>query len=202
VLGAVLVAFGLLLGGCSAPQDPADLPFRTSSILRHDNGRMQRALLVAETEVEGFACQRWVWWYAHGALDNIELARASVVQGHAFPAGTRVFFDCRRPRRSRVVVGGRAHRRTPVPRPLEDRHGLPSERAREGLLPAVRSRDRRRHVQRERVPRGVLASRRPLRQCKLARPATLDGRDFEQGVVLTLDELGPTDRRALSVAPS
>ena len=70
------MAFCLTLGGCLTPQDPADLPFRTSSILRHENGRMKRALLVEETEIDGFPCRSFVWWYEDGSLDNVELTRA------------------------------------------------------------------------------------------------------------------------------
>ena len=69
------------------------MPYRTSSILRHDDGRMKRAYLVEETEIEGFPCQRWIWWYDDGRLDNVELARDLAVQDHDFPAGTRLFFD-------------------------------------------------------------------------------------------------------------
>jgi hypothetical protein len=93
VAGAALLLLGVGLAGCLVPQDPADLPFRTSSILRHENGQMQRAWLVEETELGGYPCVRWVWWYEDGSLDNVELARDLEVQGHALPAHTRIFFD-------------------------------------------------------------------------------------------------------------
>lgn len=48
---AALLACCLTLVACLVPHDPADLPYRTSSILRHENGRMQRAFLVEETEI-------------------------------------------------------------------------------------------------------------------------------------------------------
>jgi hypothetical protein len=88
-----LLALALSIAGCRAPQDPADLPFETASILRHADGSLRRARLLEETELGGLACRRWVWWHADGALDNVELARDSTVQGHALPAETRVFFD-------------------------------------------------------------------------------------------------------------
>src|SRR5262245_25740763 len=90
---ALLLGLALTLSACRVPQDPADRPFRTSSILRHENGALQRAALLEETELEGFPCRSWVWWYEDGRLDNLELARERTVQGHAFPAGTRLFFD-------------------------------------------------------------------------------------------------------------
>jgi len=79
--------------GCAAPQDPADLPFRTRSILRHENGSMQRAQLLAPADIRGLRCQNWVWWHDNGRLDSVELARDERVQGHDLPACTRVFFD-------------------------------------------------------------------------------------------------------------
>lgn len=95
---AALFLCSLSLVACCAPQDPADLPFRTSSILRHENGQMKRAFLVEETELEGFPCRRWTWWYDDGRLDNLELSReltfkGNAAQGHRFPAHTRLFFD-------------------------------------------------------------------------------------------------------------
>lgn len=88
----LLAVAGLGLHGCAC-QDPADHPLQTRSILRHENGQVQRAFLLEETVYEGLACQRWIWWHADGSLDNVELARETSVQGHAFPAGTRIFFD-------------------------------------------------------------------------------------------------------------
>ena len=87
----VLLLAGALLS-CRA-QDPADLPYRTGSILRHEGGALQRGYLLEETELAGYPCHRWTWLYEDGRLDNLELARDFTVQGHAFPAGTRVFFD-------------------------------------------------------------------------------------------------------------
>ena len=78
---------------CAASQEASDLPFRTSSILRHENGRMQRAELVDVASIRGIECRSWVWWYDDGGLDNVELAHAARVQDHDFPTGTRVFFD-------------------------------------------------------------------------------------------------------------
>jgi hypothetical protein len=94
--GAALAMLAVLtgvLGGCRAPQDPADGAFRTGSILRHENGRMQRAYLLEATDLAGFPCRGWVWWHEHGGLDNFELARDLEVQGHSFAARTRVFLD-------------------------------------------------------------------------------------------------------------
>jgi hypothetical protein len=82
----------LPLVACVA-QDPADHPYRTRSILRHPDGALKRAWLLEETELGGLPCQRWVWWHPDGSLDNLELAHDRSVQGHAFPAGTRLFFD-------------------------------------------------------------------------------------------------------------
>lgn len=90
---AALLCLGLALLGCLAPQDPADRPFRTGSFLYHANGQRQRAYLLEETELAGLPCQRWIWWHEDGSLDNFELARDEVVQGHAFPAATRLFLD-------------------------------------------------------------------------------------------------------------
>lgn len=91
--GAAIVLLALALTGCLTPQDPADLPYETRTILRHEDGHLKRAFPLEETELEGLPCQRWVWWQPGGRLDNVELARDHAVQGHAFPAGTRVFFD-------------------------------------------------------------------------------------------------------------
>ena len=187
---AALLVFCVTLAACLAPQDPADLPFRTSSILRHEDGGMRRAFLLEETELAGFPCRDWVWWYEDGRLDNLELARDLAVQGHDFPAGTRLFFDREgrlahawlskdsvidgRPCRGRLKIDTAFHPNGHVraffpPDPLEI-DGVPCTAS--VFHPVYLHPDGR------------------LKQCKLARAVTLDGRTFEKGVTLVLDESG------------
>jgi hypothetical protein len=187
---AALLACALLLSGCFTPQDPADLPFQTRSILRHENGGMQRAFLLEETELGGFPCQGWVWWYEDGRLDNVELAQDLAVQGHDFPAGTRLFFD----EEGRLKSAELSH--DAVIDGLPCRGGMkistafhPNGRVRAFFPPDDLELD------------GVLCEASVfhpiylhpdgrLQQCKLARDVTLDGATFEQGERLTLDESG------------
>lgn len=187
---AVLLVFCLVLAACRAPQDPADLPFRTSSILRHEDGSMRRACLVEDTEIAGFPCRSWVWWYEDGELDNLELTRDLTVQGHAFPAGTRLFFD-REGRlahawlsRNSVIDGRECRGRWKI-----DTAFHPNGRVRAFFPPEALEID------------GVLCTASVfhpvylhpdghLRECKLARDVTLDGKTFEKGETLTLDESG------------
>jgi hypothetical protein len=200
VAAAALLSVALLPLGCRA-QDPADLPFRTSSILRHENGRMKRAYLVEETELDGFPCQRWVWWYDDGRLDNLELASDLEVQGHQFPSGTRIFFD---------ADGRLAHawlsRDTVIDgRPCRGRSKIdtafhPNGRVRAFFPPDVYEIDGVSCAASVFHPIYLHPDGR-LRQCKLARGVTLDGRAFERGQTLNLDESGrPTTSSCDSVS--
>ncbi|NOT30327.1 MAG: hypothetical protein HOP15_07755 [Planctomycetes bacterium] len=187
---AALLALGLTLSACIVPQDPADLPFRTSSILRHEDGRMRRALLVEETEIAGFPCQRWVWWYEDGRIDNVELALDLSVQGHDFPVGTRLFFD----REGRLAHAWLSRDALIDGRPCRGRMKVDTAFHPNGR---VRAFFPRRPLEID----GVLCAASVfhpiylhpdgrLRQCKLAREVTLDGRTFEKGALLALDESG------------
>jgi hypothetical protein len=187
---AVLVLCSMLLAACQTPQDPADLPYRTSSILRHENGRMQRAFLVEETEIDGFPCQRWIWWHEDGRLDNLELARARTVQGHAFPARTRVFFD----REGRLAHAWLSADTVVDGRPC--RGGLKIDTA---FHPngRVRAFFPRQTYQIDGIACTASAFHpiylHPdghLRRCKLAAAVTLAGRTFPKGATLELDEAG------------
>jgi hypothetical protein len=193
VTGA-LALLGLGLAGCVASQDPADLPYQTSSILRHENGRMKRGYLLEESELAGLPCQRWVWWYADGSLDNVELAHDRVVQGHAFPAETRLFFDHEGRvahawlSRTTVVDGRTCRGRWKIDTafhpnghikaffPPEDLEidGIPCEASL--FHPVYLHPDGR------------------LRACKLAADVTLDGVTFEQGDAIALDGAGRASR--------
>ena len=186
----VLLLGSVTLGACRAPQDPADLPFRTGSLLRHPDGALQRAYLVEPTELEGFPCQGWTWWYEDGRLDNLELSRDLTVQGHAFPAATRLFFDnegrlAHAWLSADVVVDGR---------PCRGRWKIDTAFHPNGRVRAF-------------FPRepyeidGVLCTASlfnpiylhpdgRLKQCKLARDVTLDGRTFRKEERLVLDEAG------------
>lgn len=194
VANAALLFLSLALYGCLVPQDPADLPYRTSSILRHENGQMRRAFLLEDAELAGFPCQRWAWWYEDGRLDNLELAHDLVVEGHDFPAGTRLFFD---------REGHMAHAWLSADRVID---GLPC-RGRWKIDTAFHPNGRVRAF----FPPdpieidGVLCSASVfhpvylhpdgrLRQCKLAREVTLDGRTFAQGETLALDASGRPPR--------
>lgn len=190
----VLLALTLSACGCLVPQDPADLPYRTSSILRHENGSLRRAFLVEETELEGLPCRRWVWWYEDGRLDNFELAEERVVQGHAFPSGTRLFLD----REGRLAHAWLARTTVVDGRPCRGKWKIdtafhPNGRVKAFFPPEDHEID------------GVLCTASVfhpvylhpdgrLRQCKLARAVTLAGRTFPRGATLTLDEAGrPVD---------
>ena len=187
---ALLLLAGLTLGACLAPQDSADLPFRTSSIRRHDNGRMERAFLVEETEIEGFPCRRWIRWYESGQLESVELARALEVQGHAFPEHTRLFFD---------PEGRLAHAWLSRDAEID---GLPCR----GRLKIDTAFHPNGHVRAFFPPdtfeidgvRCVASVFHPvylhpdggLQRCKLAGDVTLAGRTFRKGTTLELDEAG------------
>ena len=185
---ALLLLF-LPLAGCVA-QDPADHPYRTRSILRHENGALQRAYLLEETELMQLPCQRWVWWYADGSIDNLELAHDRSVQGHAFPAGTRLFFDeegrlahawlsrdteldglaCRGKWKIDTAFHPNGHIKAFFPPDDLELDGVWCEAS--VFHPVYLH------------PNGRLA------QCKLARAARVHGRQFESGATLRLDEQG------------
>lgn len=187
---AALLVCCLTLAACLVPQDPADLPYQTSSILRHENGRMRRAFLLEETEIGGFPCQRWIWWYGDGRLDNLELARDLTVQGHAFPARTRLFFDPE----GRLAHAWLSQDTVVDGRPC--RGGLKIDTA---FHPngRVRAFFPRRTLEIDGVTCTAsvfhpiyLHPDGRLRQCKLARDVTVAGQTFEQGETLKLDEAG------------
>lgn len=185
-----LLLVGAPLGACLVPQDPADLPFRTSSILRHADGRLQRAFLVEASEIEGFPCQRWMWWHEDGRLDNLELSRDFTVQGHVFPAATRMFFD----REGRLAHAWLSRDTVIDGRPCGGRWKIDTAFHPNGRVRAFFPDD-------PYEIDGVLCAASVfhpiylhpdgrLRQCKLARAVTLDGRSFPRGARLVLDEAG------------
>jgi len=184
-----VLACGLLFVSCAA-QDPADLPYRTSSILRHDNGRMKRGYLVEETVLEGFPCRRWTWWYDDGRIDNLELATDFRVQEHDFPAHTRLFFD----RAGRLAHAWLSEDTVLDGRPCRGRWKIDTAFHPNGRVRAFFPR-------RDHEVDGILCEASVfhpiylhpdgrLRQCKLARDVELDGRIFERGATLRLDEAG------------
>lgn len=186
VAGTALLwlGLGLVLVGCLAPQDPADLPFETSSILRHENGQLRRAFLLEETEIEGFACQRWIWWHEDGRLDNLELAHERSVQGHAFPRSTRLFFD----REGRLAHAWLSQDTVIDGLPCRGRWKIDTAFHPNGRVKAFFPPD-------DLELAGVLCKASvfhpvylhpdgKLRQCKLAALATLDGRTYAAGEVL------------------
>ncbi len=187
---SALLCLAVLITACMAPQDPADLPFRTSSILRHENGRMKRAFLVEETGLEGFPCRSWVWWYEDGRLDNLELAADLEVQGHAFPRGTRIFFD----REGRLAHAWLSRDTVIDGRPCRGRWKIDTAFHPNGRVRAFFPRD---SLAIDGIPCAAslfhpiyLHPDGRLRLCKLADDVTLDGRTFEKGQVLDLDQTG------------
>jgi hypothetical protein len=195
VAGSALFLLALLGAGCLTPQDPADLPFRTSSILRHENGRMQRAYLVEETELDGLPCRRWVWWYEDGRLDNVELATDLELQGHAFPAQTRVFFD----RQGRLAHAWLSRETLIDGLPCRGKWKIDTAFHPNGRVRAFFPPDT---LEIDGIPCAAsvfhpvyLHPDGRLRQCKLARDVTLGGLTFERGEVLRLDEEGRVSER-------
>lgn len=181
VSGAAGLFLGLALMGCITPQDPADWPFKTSSILRHENGQKKRAFLLEETEIQGFACQRWIWWYPDGRLDNLELAHDRHVQGYVFPAATRLFFD----RDGRLAHAWLSQDTVLDGRPCRGRWKIDTAFHANGRVKAFFPRD-------DLEIDGVLCAASlfhpiylhpdgRLRQCKLAADATIDGRTYRKG---------------------
>jgi hypothetical protein len=179
---------GLALLGCLAPQQASDLPYRTSSILRHADGSLKRGYLVEPTELDGFPCQGWVWRHEDGKLDNFELQRDFTVQGHAFPAGTRLFLD----REGHLAHAWLSKTTTIDGHVCRGRFKIdtafhPNGRVKAFFPPEDLELD------------GVLCTASVfhpvylhpngrLKQCRLARETTLAGRVFARGTTLVLDE--------------
>lgn len=187
---AALLGCFLLLAACMAQQDPTDFPYRTSSILRHANGQMQRAYLIEPTDVESLPCQRWCWWYDDGRIDNVELSRDLVLQGCDFPAGSRIFFD----REGRLAHAWLSRDS------LIDGHlcrgGMKIDTA---FHPngRVKAFFPRRTTEIDGVPCTAsvfhpiyLHPDGTLRQCKLAEDMTRGGETIEKGSVVVFDEAG------------
>jgi hypothetical protein len=190
VAQAALVLLALPLVGCLASQDPADLPYRTGSVLRHEDGAVKRAFLVEETELAGLPCRGYAWWYEDGRIDNVELAAERVVQGHRFPEGTRVFFD----RDGRLAHAWLSEDTVIDGRPCRGRWKIdtafhPNGRVRAFFPPDTLEIDGVACVASVFHPVYLHPDGR-LCQCKLARDVTLEGRTFEKGETLRLDEAG------------
>jgi hypothetical protein len=181
--------------GCFTPQNPADFPYRTSSILRHANGALQRGYLVEETELDGLPCQSWTWWYEDGRLDNVELAHEFTIQGHALPAGTRVFFD----REGHLAHAWLSESRTIDGLPCRGRWKIDTAFHPNGHVRAFFPPD-------DYEIDGILCTASVfhpvylhpdgrLRECKLARDAIVAGERYEKGTTLVLDASGRVTRR-------
>ena len=87
---ALLLALSLASCVSILPQDPADLPFRTGTIDRED-GRMRRAFLAQDAELERIPCRDWVHFDDAGRLHSAELARDFAFGRVLVPAGSRFF---------------------------------------------------------------------------------------------------------------
>ncbi len=189
ILLARVLVLPLVLASCIA-QDPSDFPFRTSSILRHENGQMKRACLVQPTEIEELPCQSWCWWYEDGRIDNIELSKDIRLSGHELPAGTRVFFD-REGRLAHLwlskdtVIDGRVCRgRMKIDTALHPNGRIkaffpPEDTWIDGVL-----------CEASVFHPVYLHPNGKLKQCKLASAVTLEGATFQKGSKLTLDGSG------------
>jgi hypothetical protein len=179
----------LILASCVA-QVPTDFPFRTSSILRHENGQMKRACLIEPTEIDELPCRSWCWWYEDGRVDNIELAEPVSLSGHDLPAGTRVFFD----REGRIahlwlaedtVIDGRLCRgRWKIDTALHPNNRIKAFFPREDTeIDGVLCEASLFHPI-------YLHPDGKLKQCKLAGDITLAGESFAKGSTIALDAAG------------
>jgi hypothetical protein len=190
VASAAMLALCLALVACLTPQDPADLPYRTSSILRHEGGSMKRAFLTEETELEGLPCRSWVWWYEDGRIDNLEIAAARTVQGHAFPAGTRLFYD----REGRLAHAWLSEDTLIDGRPCRGKWKIDTAFHANGRVRAFFPPDT---LEIDGVPCAAslfnpiyLHPDGRLRQCKLASEVMIAGKTYKKGAKVTLDEAG------------
>ncbi len=183
---AVVLVLGLCASACLVRQDPADLPFETRTILRHDDGSMRRGFLLEEAEIAGFPARRWVWWYEDGSVESFELAADARVQDHDLPARSRVFLD-REGRLAHVwlsqetVIDG-----LPCRGKMKiDTAFHPNGRVRAFFPPDTIEIDGIACVASVFHP-VYLHPDGHLRQCKLARAVTLDGRTYEKGITQEL----------------
>jgi hypothetical protein len=89
VLIAVLVGLTSMLHAADSPLP--DTAYKKSSAQYHDNGTLMRCKLRKPTKIQGYPCQRWVWFHANGTPKQLELAEATTIQGISIPKKTTVF---------------------------------------------------------------------------------------------------------------
>jgi hypothetical protein len=75
------------------PQREQDLPYRTGTLERYDDGTLESARLTEPTEVEGYPCRGWISFHPNGRIEACDLARDTEVAGHLLPEGTRFFLE-------------------------------------------------------------------------------------------------------------
>lgn len=187
---AIVVLAACFVSCCAVEQEAGDLPYRSGTILRHENGTLRRGKLLEATEFQGLPCRSWLWWHDDGKLESAELARNFTYQGHDFPEGARLFLD----REARLVHAWLGSDRVVDGRLCRgggkiDVSFHPNGNVKEFFPPE------------DVVIEGVPCEASPfhpvalhpdgrLRRCKLASDWSVDGRTFEKGSLLELDERG------------
>jgi hypothetical protein len=89
----LLLLLALVSCGAGTPQRDEDLPYRTGTLERYEDGTLETAKLVEPTEIEGYPCRGWISFHRNGRIEACDLARDAEVVGHLLPEGTRLFLE-------------------------------------------------------------------------------------------------------------
>ena len=89
VLVIILVSFASIL--CAGDLPLPETAFKKGSALYHEDGMLKRCKLKTELSVQGYPCQRWVWFYADGGIKQFELSEPKTIQDIVVPSKSTVF---------------------------------------------------------------------------------------------------------------
>jgi hypothetical protein len=65
--------------------------FKKRSALYHENGTLKRCKLKETLVVQGYPCERWLWFHDSGAIAQFQLSKTRMIQNITFPGHSTVF---------------------------------------------------------------------------------------------------------------
>lgn len=92
IICTLLFAGSSMFASATAEQQSvAETICRSKTAAYHKNGTLRKCKLKEPASIQGYPCQRWIRFHKNGALNQFELSEESVIQGILVPAKSMVF---------------------------------------------------------------------------------------------------------------